>query len=642
MSFKIAIIDRGFDTQHRRLVNAEIEGINIHKSEEEFYLSNEIFDDDGHGTSVAGVIHKHCPDRTLVGVKLSSYNGIITLDLLCEGIKYCCEHNGVKIINISMGVACRQPSSELRNVIELAKQKGIFVVASAHNFPSNNCYPAHFPYVFGVACGLVSHKGEYQYLGEGLVNILAKGTVQRLAWKDNSFKISSGTSFAAAHFSGLLGNLINDQANITFDELLKIVKKHSSKDVEQLNYVAEDDNLFLKNENTSTSKENGNKFFSSSSKLNSVKSLALFPACEKEIQTIIEFKDLCPLNIPLIIDYPRGYNKKLQPGIKNYVTINRSLTEEEYSKFDTLVIGYFLDQPFDANIIFGMDLIKCCVRENKNFLIFDSNVYKYVKNKVKEQQSYKGKIFYPEVNLDIHKKLIDYNYLNNVKCPILMVLGTGSKQGKITTQLRVKSILEKSNYSVSYLATEPQAILMGADFLFPYGHKSTVKLGFEYWADFLRVVVNGIYEFNKPDIIITGGQGGILPKRAVYNVAGGNILKNLHFFLGVKPDAIICTIAPNDSIEFIQKNLQILSSFSEAPIIALALTPIQREIHGNSSNGIILNQKVLIPEEYEEIRTTIQDALNIPVINILSEDNEDFLLEQIQFTFSNETEPITR
>src|SRR5690606_23947867 len=119
--FKIAIVDRGIDIKHRRLVNAKIEGVNIHKSEEEFHRSDEILDDDGHGTSVAGVIHKHCPDRILVGVKLSSYNGIITLDLLCEGIKYCCEHNGIKIINISMGVACRQPSSDLRNVIELAK-----------------------------------------------------------------------------------------------------------------------------------------------------------------------------------------------------------------------------------------------------------------------------------------------------------------------------------------------------------------------------------------------------------------------------------------------------------------------------------------------------------------------------------------
>src|SRR5690606_23716037 len=189
---------------------------------------------------------------------------------------------------------------------------------------------------------------------------------------------------------------------------------------------------------------------------------------------------------------------------------------------------------------------------------------------------------------------------------------------------------------------EPQAILMGADFLFPYGHKSTVKLGFEYWADFLRIVVNGIYEFNKPDIIITGGQGGILQKKAIYNVSGGNILKNLHFCLGVKPDAIICTIDPTDSIEFIQRNLQVLSSFSDAPVIALALTPIYRKIQHNNSNGIILNQRMLNPEEYEEIRTTIQEALNIPVINIMSDDSEDFLLEKIQYTFSNEAEPILK
>ena len=39
--------------------------------------------------------------------------------------------------------------------------------------------------------------------------------------------------------------------------------------------------------------------------------------------------------------------------------------------FDTMVLGYFYDQLFEANIRFGNDLLAVCIKAQKNLYVYD-------------------------------------------------------------------------------------------------------------------------------------------------------------------------------------------------------------------------------------------------------------------------------
>lgn len=632
MNGKLAIIDRGVDVDHKRLLDANISGVTVYLGKDCVSFLDQFKDDDGHGTAVAGIIHKTNPKIALVAVKLSTHLGIITEKVLCEGIKYCyTQRNDIKMINVSLGIGSSDISDDLRQACQNAKNKGITIISSTHNFPAKNCYPAYFPFVIGVATGILKQRSTFKFLGKGAINILAKGTVQRVPWKNGTFKISSGTSFASAHFSGLISKIIMEQQDPSFEfnEVLKLAKKYSSKDIIPLSHINNQDNLIIDGtyQIEDADSEALNEIFNFAKVIDSV---AIFPASEKEIKTILEFEELSKYKISLVLDYPKKNSLgHINEPPSNHRVISTYLDEEKLNSFDTLVIGYFLDQPWDANIIYGMDLIEKCMLYNKNFFVFDRDVYKFISEKRKKYKSYTGRIIYPEINLNLLKKLLPFKYLEQVKCPILMVLGTGSRQGKVTTQLRIKSLMQSIGYKVGMLGTEPQTLIQGADFIFPFGHKSTVKLGLDYWTDLLGIVIKGIYAAKKPNIIITGGQGGLVKKLGVPSESGGNILKNLHFLMDVKPDAVILAINYNDSIDFIKRTIDTIKIFHDVQIPFMVLKPpIPSEISIKK-----LNTKEII-ERFRRKKNSIEKEFSIPVLNIKAPNNDNKIIDLIQKTFS--------
>jgi len=634
--FSIAVIDRGIDFLHPRLIKCKNSGIAISGNDNGLKYEADYTDDSGHGTAIAGIIHKIVPSIKIVAVKLYSDGSINEEILLCEGIKWCLLQKNIKIINISMGVTNRNPLPLLYELCNEAHSKEIFICASSYNMPGYECYPASFSSVFGVASGYVKNKLEYGYIDNADINIIAKGTTQRLAWNNGKYKISSGNSYATAYFSGILGKMILDYPGKSFTEMQQLIKENAQENVRLMQYVKSTDTTYIHQE--IPTEEESRKIFSLKQKLDFVSKVALFPVCEKEIGTIVKFRHLSPFQIVKYYDYPRSFSV-FNNSHTLTVPITNRIIDADFEEFDTIVIGYFLDQMFDANILFGYELIEKAIQHNINFIVWDRNVFRYIKEllNLSNNQGYSGNIYVPLIDNKMFNDVMLYRHMPDVSVPIILVVGTSNKQGKFTTQIRLKEVLASKGYEVSHVSTEPQGVLLGADFVFPYGYNSTVDVNVYLWGKMIDVVMKGVEKYNSPHIIISGTQGIFIPIiRSSSELTNEGMLSSLHYMSGVLPDGVICAINPQDSIEMIQNLLKTIEIFSNAKFLFFVMTPWFRDLKQGAEQNIIATHRILKNEEMTEKLLYFQNQLGFPVIDIMDRINDDFILKIIEDAFANE------
>lgn len=222
------------------------------------------YDDNGHGTAIAGIIGGNgyqsdgrykgiMPEVNLVSVKVLNYDCMGYSRDIVEGINWVIankEAYNIKVLNISIGVPA-EDNDEISKASEKAYKSGIFVVTSVGNRKNSDIIkysPAQGEYV--VAVGSVSDiafKSNLQYsiadfslcytTSDGVFkpdfvvpgyNILSlesdiyyngNGNISNVI----SYKPVSGTSASAAVVSGIVADLIIRNPNKSNDEIKKLL-----------------------------------------------------------------------------------------------------------------------------------------------------------------------------------------------------------------------------------------------------------------------------------------------------------------------------------------------------------------------------------------------------------------------------------
>jgi uncharacterized NAD-dependent epimerase/dehydratase family protein len=623
---KIAIIDSGIEVSHKRLKNCKISGVAINEVNNKFIISNEFEDKLGHGTGIAGIIHSIVPDAELVAVKIFHNELKTTEKMVCFAIDWCLK-NGIEIVNLSLGLPSKCPSLELHELCVSCYSKNVIIIAAAYH-TGIECYPAYFPEVIGVTAGNAKNKFDFGYLPNSPVEFIAKGNAQRIANINNGFKIVDGTSFACANFTGIVGKILLEEKVVqTFQIIKEYLINNANTDIEPIyktsNYRKS--HLIQRSDIDAICE----KWIDREKKLSWLDKIAIFPASEKEMSAFIKLPHLSTSSNILFFDYPKTFDDV--NSIDGDINIIKRLpSTDDLEQFDSLVIGYFFEHLFPSNVNFGRSLVSKSVLSNKNMFLFDKNIYNYFINREKENK--KINIYCPVVTKEIADDINAFQYHDNIKTPLLSVIGTSNRQGKFTAQLRIKEILSKSGYKIAHLSTEPQGELFGADFSFPIGHNTTVDLPFVEWSTFLRSLTKAMEYYLKPDIILTGTQGSISP--LTYAYPEGNIFNNMQFLFGVQPDALVCAINPNDSIETIFKNIDAVKSISNSKLLFATITPWMRNFKRIDNQESVADFTFLNKSEINERIKYYEYELKVPVFDIMDNSNEQLILETITNFYS--------
>ena len=230
----IAVIDSGIDSSHEIF-----DGRGISQKSKDFVSSSiGIADEDGHGTSVAGIISESAPDNVeLMILKTYTDGSKISVVTVGQAVRYAAD-NGADVINLSMSSSpnlatakyselVKSSIADMENSLRYATEKGAIICASSGNnngqMEALNSYPAVSSYTLAVgSIDKYGKRSDFSNYGYSL-NFCAPGDNLILAsYNSNAgYYHGSGTSFAAPYISTCCAFVKMDNENAGNREAVK-------------------------------------------------------------------------------------------------------------------------------------------------------------------------------------------------------------------------------------------------------------------------------------------------------------------------------------------------------------------------------------------------------------------------------------
>jgi subtilisin family serine protease len=218
-NIKIAVLDTGI-SKHPDLKLKD--GVSFVEGNSSY------FDDNGHGTHVAGIIAALENKQGILGiaskseiysVKVLDDKGSGTYSNVIQGIEWAIE-NKMDIISLSLGGT--KESRALQEAIRKASSQGIIIVAAAGNLGNGDntlTYPALYPEV--VSVGAVSRsfqRAGFSSTGDEL-DLVAPGVDILSTTMNGAEGVMSGTSMAAPHVTGSIALILAKNKKMTADQV---------------------------------------------------------------------------------------------------------------------------------------------------------------------------------------------------------------------------------------------------------------------------------------------------------------------------------------------------------------------------------------------------------------------------------------
>jgi len=227
LGVRIGVIDTGVDYRHPDLRDSVERGINL------IYRTVPPYDDNGHGTHIAGTIaaanRLHgmigvAPRASIHPVKAFDSNGTAFVSDIILGIDWCVR-NHMHLVNMSFGMQNR--SSSLLHAVTNASQSGVVVIASSGNDGRSTDidYPARYDNT--IAVGATNKQGRvasFTNRSAG-IDIYAPGDKIVSAWLGGKYREMSGTSMATSHVTGAVALLLAYRPSLTVAQIQEIVKQ---------------------------------------------------------------------------------------------------------------------------------------------------------------------------------------------------------------------------------------------------------------------------------------------------------------------------------------------------------------------------------------------------------------------------------
>jgi Subtilase family len=159
------------------------------------------YQDFGHGTMVAGVLHLVAPTAQILPLKAFGPDGTGSLSNILRAIYYASAAK-VKVVNMSFDLTT--PSQELATAINSAENNGVLFAASAGNDGKMEMvYPAGLANVMGVAStNDQDQRSTFSNYGDQIVWVAAPGEAIVTTYPFGTYAAGWGTSFSAPMVSG--------------------------------------------------------------------------------------------------------------------------------------------------------------------------------------------------------------------------------------------------------------------------------------------------------------------------------------------------------------------------------------------------------------------------------------------------------
>lgn len=558
----IAIIDSG--TKDYENIT---KGYNFRvKGDNEIIIENNFHDTYGHGTAVYSIIKKNNEECNYYIFKVIDQNDTIDEKIICTALEYIFNNLDIDIINMSLGTVSLS-DDRMYNICKRLYDKGVILVSAFDNEGAIS-YPAAFDCVIGVdGSDLCRKVDDFIFYEDKILNVAAKGGMQRVKWCEPDNIIVKGSSFACAHATNKIVNIYKNGIK-SFEEILEYFKLIA---IQIIAYEEKEEKVFEYK----------------------IDRAVIFPF-NKEMHNFVRYPELLDFKVMEVYDtkYSSNVGRKttdvmIDKSVKEYCIKN--IDDIKWDLFDTLVIGHtekLLSYIGKENIVDS--LIKEAINRGKNIYSFD---------RIDKAEYKNDNIYFPAV-IDKYLPPLREGKLFYINKPVLGIFGTSSKQGKFTLQLELRKRLIDEGYQVGQLGTEPNALLFGLDCVYPVGYNRMVCLDEEEQIRYLNYKMNEIADGN--DLIIVGSQSGTVPYE--YKNTSYYTYEQVNFLMATNPDAVVLCINYYDEINYIRRSINVIEQLGECKVLGLVVFPMIPE---QTWKGMYGKRRKIRGTEAEEIKTMI-------------------------------------
>ena len=558
----IAIIDSG--TKDYENIT---KGYNFRvKGDNEIIIENNFHDTYGHGTAVYSIIKKNNEECNYYIFKVIDQNDTIDEKIICTALEYIFNNLDVDVINMSLGTVSLS-DDRMYNICKRLYDKGVILVSAFDNEGAIS-YPAAFDCVIGVdGSDLCRKVDDFIFYEDKILNVAAKGGMQRVKWCEPDNIIVKGSSFACAHATNKIVNIYKNGIK-SFEEILEYFKSIA---IQIIAYEEKEEKVFEYK----------------------IDRAVIFPF-NKEMHNFVRYPELLDFKVMEVYDtkYSSNVGRKttdvmIDKSVKEYCIKN--IDDIKWDLFDTLVIGHtekLLSYIGKENIVDS--LIKEAINRGKNIYSFD---------RIDKAEYKNDNIYFPAV-IDKYLPPLREGKLFYINKPVLGIFGTSSKQGKFTLQLELRKRLIDEGYQVGQLGTEPNALLFGLDCVYPVGYNRMVCLDEEEQIRYLNYKMNEIADGN--DLIIVGSQSGTVPYE--YKNTSYYTYEQVNFLMATNPDAVVLCINYYDEINYIRRSINVIEQLGECKVLGLVVFPMIPE---QTWKGMYGKRRKIRGTEAEEIKTMI-------------------------------------
>lgn len=571
----VVIIDSGLNYSCQNVIHS----VTIKEENGQIITVEGCQDENGHGTAVYELIEGATKDLEIEYsmIKVLNEDFTCSCDVLIYALNYIYENLTCDIVHISAGLTISSDLILIENAVNQLHKKGCIIVSAFDNEGAIS-YPAAFSYVIGVdVTNECTKKDQYCYVEGSVVNIRVANIVHRAHWKDNKKVFLRGNSFGATLVTAKILHLMNECEDYDFNQILHQLEQDAWKVYKKKEYGLRFDTKQI---------------------AKSIKKAAIFPF-NKEMHALAANEQELAFEVVGYYDikFSKSVGKRISdvyPHIKNDRVVD-SYTNIPWDDFDTLILGHCdeLNDLYKTDLC--AELLSLCIEKGKKVYSFSN-----VSNKVPEFEKITNTIAFPFIHLnDIPQN--QFNKLYRCGKPVLAVLGTSSKQGKFTLQLQLRRRFQQ-DFKVGQLSTEPNGYLFGMDEVYPMGYDSTVYIK---GIDNVTVINNQMHqiEMTDPDIILVGGQSGVIP----YSYGNLRYVTDYNFdlLLGALPDAAILCVNANDNKEYIKKSISFIESIGHCKVIAIVVFPQELKV---DALGMRVTKQDMDSERIQKVQEELKET----------------------------------
>jgi len=207
---RIAVLDSGIEIAHPAFAGRVLsDDLAFDPAREAVEQRGDGLDQYGHGTALAGIIWEVAPAAEIGSFRVLGPDLNARTAAVAAAARAALER-GYHVINCSFACVIPGHMPIYKNWLDRAAVEGVHVVAAGSSAVSARPeWPAHFTSVLSVDCLTGGDHGHIERVPGSLVEFRARGEGVRVPWLGGTHRMMTGSSFAAAHLTGLLARLLS-------------------------------------------------------------------------------------------------------------------------------------------------------------------------------------------------------------------------------------------------------------------------------------------------------------------------------------------------------------------------------------------------------------------------------------------------